>query len=74
MLNLLTIFLVLCLVIMSGEVWVKNFHQKRRMSFTLPDFAWRSCPGCHVRFVKNERLEWVTDEIKVSLGYKYTFY
>ena len=49
----------------------KNCYQKRGMSSSSPVFARQSPPLCHVRFVKNERLEC---EIKVSLGYYSAFY
>ena len=49
----------------------ENFHQKCGMSSPLLFFAHQYHPWCHVRFVKNERLEC---EIKVSLGYDYKFY
>ena len=44
----------------------KNCHQKLRMALLLPVFDRQYRPWCHVRFLKNERLEC---EIKVPLGY-----
>ena len=43
----------------------KICHQNCGISPSLPVFTQKSCPWCHFRFVKNEKLEC---EIKVSLG------
>ena len=77
MLRLLVVSLIFCLVGMPGEGWAKNCQQKLGMSQSSPVFSqrvWKYFPWFHVYFVKNERLEWVTGEINVSLGYYSVFY
>ena len=57
---------------MDGRTATENAERVRRHQFSLGRFV-QSRPLCHVRFVKNDRLEWVTGEIKVSLEYYFTF-
>ena len=44
---------------------MKKSHKKIGMSLSLPVFALKSHPWCHVSFVKIERLEC---EVKLFLG------
>ena len=71
MLPLLAVSLISCLVGMSGEGWAKTCLQNCGISSSSPVFTQQFRPWCHVRFVKNKRLEC---EMKVSLGYYYVFY
>ena len=70
MLPLLVVYLILCLVGMSGEGWARKVSPKTRNESFVANFLLVNLTHGHVYFMKKKRLEC---EIKVSLGYYFAF-